>query len=134
MVKLASVFQRAAKYVTEIGQPAIIGIVEVRKKWYDGLPADLRRIVDEAAAIEATGINPQAIGINERARKAWIDAGGELISLPDEERTAMLKILASVGEDVSRARPELNAAYRTVIEAAQRTIGQEIFTKRTSRY
>jgi hypothetical protein len=46
----------------------------------------------------------------------------------------MLKILASVGEDVSRARPELNAAYRTVIEAAQRTIGQEIFTKRTSRY
>jgi hypothetical protein len=43
-----------------------------------------------------------------------------LISLPDEERTAMLKILPSVGEDLSRARPELNAAYRAVIEAAQR--------------
>jgi len=50
-----------------------------------------------------------------------------LISLPDEERTAMLKMLASVGEDVSRARPEQNTAYRTVIGAAQRAIRQEIF-------
>jgi hypothetical protein len=104
MVKLASVFQRAAKYVTETGKPAIFGIVVVSKKWYDGLPADLRPIVDDAAAIEATGINPLAITINERARQAWIDASGELISLPDEERTVILKILASVGEDVSRAR------------------------------
>ena len=39
-------FQDAAKYVTEIGQPAIFGIVEISKKWYDGLPADLQEIVD----------------------------------------------------------------------------------------
>jgi TRAP-type transport system periplasmic protein len=114
-------YQGAAKYVTETGQPAIFAIVEVSKKWYDALPADLRGIVDAAAASEAMAINPQAIKINERARLAWMEAGGELIGLPDEERAAMLKILASVGEDASRTRPALNAAYRTVMEAAQRT-------------
>jgi hypothetical protein len=31
----------------------------------------------------------------------------------------MLRILASVGEDVSSTRPKLNAAYRTVMEAAR---------------
>ena len=114
-------YQVAAKYVTETGQPAIFGIVEVSKRWYESLPADLRQVLDTAAASEAIAINPQAIAINDRARKAWLDSGGELISLADAERLAMLEMLASVGEDVSSARPELNAAYRTVVEAARRT-------------
>jgi TRAP-type C4-dicarboxylate transport system substrate-binding protein len=114
-------YRDAAKYVTEIGQPAIFGIVEISKKWYDSLPADLQQIVDKDAAAESAAINPQAIEINDRARKAWTDDGGELISLPGDERSAMLAMLASVGADVSRARPQLSAAYRTVTEAARRT-------------
>src|SRR5262249_2677235 len=75
-------FQNAAKYVTEIGQPAIFAIVEVSKKWYDSLPADLRQIVDRDAAAEAAVINPQTIAINDDARKGWVAGGGELIALP----------------------------------------------------
>ena len=74
-------YQQAAKYVTETGQPAIFGIAEVSKKWYDSLPTDLQQIVDKDAASESMAINPQAVEINDRARKAWIDGGGELISL-----------------------------------------------------
>ncbi len=114
-------YQSAAKYVTETGQPAIFGIVEVSKKWYDSLPADLQQIVDKEAAAQALVINPQAIAINEQARKAWVEGGGELISLPADEQSALLKILASVGADVSKTKPELNAAYQIVMAAAQRT-------------
>ena len=114
-------YQEAAKYVTETGQPAIFGIVEVSKKWYDSLPADLREIVDKNAASESVAINPQAIELNERARKTWTERGGELISLPPDEQSAMLQILASVGEDVSKNKPQLSAAYQVVTEAAQRT-------------
>jgi TRAP-type transport system periplasmic protein len=113
-------YQQAAKYVTETGQPAIFGIAEVSKKWYDSLPTDLQQIVDKYAASESMAINPQAVEINDRARKAWIDAGGELISLPADEQSAMLKTLASVGEDVSKIKPLLSAAYQVVTEAAQR--------------
>ena len=66
-------------------------------------------------------INPQAIDIINGARKDWMDNGGELISLPPEEQVSMLKTLASVGEDVSKAKPQLSAAYQVVTEAAQRT-------------
>jgi C4-dicarboxylate-binding protein DctP len=111
----------AAKSVTETGQPAIFAIIEISKKWYDSLPAELRQIVDKDAASEAVAINPQAIEINQRARKAWVDGGGELIRLPPDEQSAMLKTLASVGEDVSRTKPPLSAAYQVVTEAAQRT-------------
>jgi TRAP-type C4-dicarboxylate transport system substrate-binding protein len=113
-------YQVAAKYVTEIGQPGVFAIVEVSRKWYESLPADLKQIVDRDAASGVTAINPWAVDFNERARTSWVANGGELISLPPDEQSSMLKILASVGDEVSSTKPELSAAYKIVTDAAQR--------------
>src|ERR1700733_13343034 len=113
-------YQDAAKYVTETGQPAIFGIVEISKKWYDTLPPDLQQIVDQTAARETVAVNPQATEITENSRKVWTDTGGELISLPPDEQASLLKLLESVGSDVSKQKPLLNAAYQIVSAAAQR--------------
>jgi TRAP-type transport system periplasmic protein len=112
-------FQKAAKYVTEIDQPAIFGIAEISSKWYDSLPADLQTIVDRAAAAEATAIAPWVSEFNAKARHAWTDGGGELISLPADEQASLLKILANVGDEVAAAKPQLNAAYKIVTDAAK---------------
>jgi TRAP-type C4-dicarboxylate transport system substrate-binding protein len=114
-------YQDAAKYVTETGQPSIFIIVEISKKWYDSLPADLQQIVDRDAAKESVAINPFAVELNARVRQGWLDKGGELISLPAEEQSAMMETLASVGEDVAKSKPDLNAGYKGVVEAANRT-------------
>jgi len=113
-------YQDAAKYVTEIGQPAIFGIAEVSKKWYDELPADLRGVVDEAAASVSMTINPWIVEFNAKARQDWISAGGQLISLPAAEQSVMVNTLASVIADVSATKPELYAAYQIITAAAQR--------------
>ena len=112
-------YEKAARYVTETGQPAIFIIVEVSRKWFDALPADLQRMVENSAAANSVAINPQTVEINESARKAWINAGGELISLPADEQAAMLRTLAGVGEEVSKAKPQLRSAYQVVYAAAQ---------------
>jgi TRAP-type transport system periplasmic protein len=114
-------FQDAAKFVTETGQPTVFVIVEISKKWYDALPADLQKIVDTNADGGATAINPAAIEIVNNARKGWTDTGGELINLPPEEQAAMMKTLSGVGADVSKAKPALSEAYKIVTDAAQRT-------------
>ena len=114
-------FQDAAKYVTETGQPATFAIVEISKKWRESLPADVRQVVDRNAAAESAAIDPQAVAIIAKARQAWVDNGGELISLPADQQSAMLQILASVGEDVSKTKPPLAEAYRIVADAARRT-------------
>jgi TRAP-type C4-dicarboxylate transport system substrate-binding protein len=113
-------YVNAAKYVTEIGQPVIFGIVEISKKWYESLPADLQQIVDSDAASQSVAINPQAIEINDQARNTWTVSGGELISLSSDDQSALLKIVASVGDELSSTKPQLNAAYKVVTEAAQR--------------
>jgi TRAP-type C4-dicarboxylate transport system substrate-binding protein len=114
-------FGDAAKYVTETNQPAIFIILEVSQKWYDSLPKDLQEIVDRDGAAVSTAINPAALKMYREQRKAWVDGGGELISLPRDEQSAMMQTLASVGEDVSKAKPALHEAYQVVTDAAKRT-------------
>ncbi len=54
-------------------------------------------------------------------RKAWVANGGELISLPIDEQATMMKMLNSVGEDVSRKKSALYEAFEVLADAARRT-------------
>jgi TRAP-type C4-dicarboxylate transport system substrate-binding protein len=114
-------FQDAAKYVTETGQPAVFAIAEVSKSWYDSLPPDLQKIIDSDAAAQQAAIGPLATEIVNKARKGWTDSGGELISLPPDEEADLMKIFLTAGSEVSKTKPAIEAAYKIVTEAAQRT-------------
>ncbi|MGB7254843.1 MAG: TRAP transporter substrate-binding protein, partial [Xanthobacteraceae bacterium] len=114
-------FQDTAKYVTETGQPAVYAIVEISKTWYESLPSDLQKLIDDDAAKEQAALGPTAGDIVNKARKGWSDTGGELISLPADEQTEMMKTFASVGADVSKTKPLLDEAYQIVTAAAKRT-------------
>jgi len=114
-------FVDAAKYVTETNSPAIFIILAVSQKWYDSLPKDLQEIVDRDGAAVSKSIEPTAVKMYQEQRKAWTDAGGELISLPREEQAEMMRMLSSVGDDVSKTKPALREAYEIVTDAAKRT-------------
>jgi TRAP-type C4-dicarboxylate transport system substrate-binding protein len=113
-------FRDAAQYVTETGQPAVYVIAEISKSWYDSLPPDLQKIIDDDAAAQQAAIAPIATDIVEKARKGWTDVGGELISLPPDEQAEMMKTFASAVGEVTGPKPKLNEAYKIVSEAAQR--------------
>jgi TRAP-type transport system periplasmic protein len=114
-------FHDAAKYVTETNQPAIFIILEISQKWYDSLPKDLQAIIDRDGAAESIAINAPALKMYQDQRKGWVDAGGELISLPKDEQGEMMRMLSSVGDDVSKSKPALREAYEIVTAAANRT-------------
>jgi TRAP-type transport system periplasmic protein len=114
-------FQDAAKYVTELNQPPIFLIIEVSKRWFETLPKDLQDIIDRAGAAESVAINPFAAGLWQKARKSWVDSGGELISLPADEQASMMASLAGVGDNIAKTKPQLFEAYKLVTAAAQRT-------------
>jgi TRAP-type transport system periplasmic protein len=113
-------YQDAAKYVTETGQPWINVIAVLSKKWVDGLPGDLQKIVRDDAAAVSTQIVPVVAGFFAAQRKAWTDTGGELISLPEAEQDAMLARIAGIGNDLSKDKPDLNKTVKLVFESAAR--------------
>jgi TRAP-type transport system periplasmic protein len=114
-------FNDAAKYVTETGQPAVFVAVEINKSWYQSLPEDLQKVIDDDAAAGQAAIGPLAGEIVGKARKGWTDTGGELISLPAGEQADMMKTFLAADADVAKAKPELDAAYKIVTDGAQRT-------------
>jgi TRAP-type C4-dicarboxylate transport system substrate-binding protein len=113
-------FNDAAKYVTMTNQPAIFLIAEVSQKWYDSLPKDLQQIVDNDGFTQSVAIDPIATAFRKKAETVWTGGGGESIELPPDEQSSMMKTLLSVGADVSKSKPGLEAAYKVVTDAAVR--------------
>ncbi len=73
------------------------------------------------AVRSSLAINPLALKMYNEQRKAWMAAGGELISLPQNEQAEMMHTISGVGDDISKNKPELRDAYQVVTQAAQRT-------------
>jgi TRAP-type C4-dicarboxylate transport system substrate-binding protein len=113
-------FRDAAQYVTETGQPAVYVIAEINKAWYESLPPDLQKLIDDDGAAQQAAIAPLASEIVEKSRKGWTDQGGELISLPPTEQAEMMKMFSSAVADVTKPKPALDEAYKIVSDAAQR--------------
>src|SRR5271155_2755890 len=109
-----------AKYVVEIGQPFVNTISVFSKRWVEGLPADLQKIVRDDAAKVSTEIVPFVNEFFDAQRKVWKDSGGDLSTLAAADQEAMMARISSVAGDLSVSKPELKAAVRIVIESAAR--------------
>jgi TRAP-type C4-dicarboxylate transport system substrate-binding protein len=108
----------AAKYVTETDQPYVSSITVLSKKWVDGLPPDLQKIVRDDAAKVTTDIVPFVDQFFDQQRQVWKDSGGTVAHLPADDQAAMLAKISSIGEDLSATKPDLNAAVKTVFATA----------------
>ncbi len=110
----------AAKYITATGQPFIFSMAFLSKKWFDALPADLQKILNDDALKAAAEVNPWAVDFYNSEAAVW-KQHGEIIDLPPDEQAEFIKTVASVGADIAGRNPELKAAYDVFVAAAQRT-------------
>jgi TRAP-type transport system periplasmic protein len=108
----------AAKYVTETDQPYVTSIAVLSKKWVDGLPPDLQKIVHDDAAKMSNDIVPFVIQFFDAQRKIWLDSGGQANRLPPADQAALIAKVSSIGVDLSASKPDLNAAVKTVFAEA----------------
>ena len=60
-------FDDAAKYITMTNQPTIFVVAEVNKKWYELLPPDLQKIIDDDGAAQSVAINATADDLRKKA-------------------------------------------------------------------
>jgi TRAP-type C4-dicarboxylate transport system substrate-binding protein len=111
----------AAKYITETNQRYIFSVAEISKKWFATLPPDLQKIIVDNGARLATEVSPWGVDFYTNERKTWTDHGGELISLPPQEQAALMELLGSIGDDLSKDKPGLRKAYETLVAAVKRT-------------
>ena len=108
----------AAKYVVATGQPYVTSIAVLSKKWVDGLPPDLQKIVREDGLKVSKDIVPFIYQFYDAQAKLWLEQGGSLTTLPADDQAAMMAKISSIGEDMSKDKPALNAAVKIVAASA----------------
>jgi TRAP-type C4-dicarboxylate transport system substrate-binding protein len=113
-------YQDAAKYITEIDQPYVSDIAVMNKKWLEALPEDLQTVVRGDAVAVSKEIVPFLYDFIAAQHKEWTDKGGELIKLQTDEQAALNARISSIGDDLSKDKPELNKAVNLVVESAVR--------------
>jgi C4-dicarboxylate-binding protein DctP len=111
-------FNQVGQVLTQTNDTMILSAGLVSKAWLDKLPADLQKVVlDAGIALQAR--TTEFSDTSEQAMvKRWIAEGGELISLPDTDLAKIRSSLASVGQDVTKDDPALNAFYKKVQSTA----------------
>jgi TRAP-type C4-dicarboxylate transport system substrate-binding protein len=113
-------YQDAARYVVDIDQPFISSIIEMSRKWLDGLPPDLQKIVRDDAESVSRELVPFVKDFYAKQQQLWTERGGELARLPEADNAALTAKISSVGFDLSKSKPDLNKAVATVFESAKR--------------
>ena len=111
-------YQDAARYVVDIDQPYISSIIEMSRKWLDGLPPDLQKIVRDDAESVSRELVPFVKDFYAKQQQLWTEHGGELARLPEADNAALTAKISSIGFDLSKSKPDLNKAVATVFESA----------------
>ena len=109
-----------AKNVTETDQPYVTSIAVLSKKWVDGLAPDLQKIVRDDAAKVSVDIVPFVDQFFDAQREIWKKSGGNVVRLPPADQAEMLAKISSIADDLSKSKPELNAAMKSVFAAADK--------------
>jgi TRAP-type C4-dicarboxylate transport system substrate-binding protein len=113
-------FNQVAKTLTVTNDTLILSAGLVSKVWLNKLPADLQRIVIE----EGNKLQARTTAFSDTSEMAmiekWKKGGGELVTLPASDQKALLTMLKSVGEDVTKSSSSLNAFYRRVHETGKK--------------
>ena len=111
----------AAKYFTETDFNYAVSAFVFSKQWLAKLSPDLRKIVTDDALKVGDTMHPWVVAFYNSQRQAWINAGGQVLRLPDDERARTMKELSAVSAEVVEATPALKSLYAVTLAAANRT-------------
>jgi TRAP-type transport system periplasmic protein len=110
-----------AKYITETDLSYAISTFVLSKIWFDGLPPDLQKIVNDDAVRIGDEMHPWVVDFYKSQRKVWADAGGQVLQITDEERAKTLTSMVEVASRVANSKPQVKAMFDIVAAAAKRT-------------
>jgi TRAP-type C4-dicarboxylate transport system substrate-binding protein len=110
--------QNVGKTLTQTDDTLIISFGAISKRWLDGLPPDLSKIViDEGRKLQSWFVQAGIDEDREQSQK-WKERGGEIVSLPADEQKKLQDMLKPVGGTVTQSDPSVKAFYEKVLSIA----------------
>lgn len=108
-----------AKYVTALEFQQIVSVAVVNEAWFQGQSPAVQQAIREAGREAETAVLPWGIANVGRANQAWLDSGGEIISLSAAEQSEMMTRFSEIGGKVLSADPSVWAEYEHLMEVVE---------------
>jgi TRAP-type C4-dicarboxylate transport system substrate-binding protein len=115
-------YHDSARYMTETSHSYIVSSAFVSKRWFDGLPDDLRAAVMKTAKQAEEETLPWGREFLAAQRKVWVEKGGELIAFSAAEQKELMAKMAPIGDDIVKGKPELKPLWDMLNAAARRSL------------
>lgn len=103
-----------AKYVTDLNFSHIVSVTLVNEAWFQSQPEEVRTAILEAGRAAEMAVFPWGVENVEKANAIWLENGGEILSLSDEEQEKMETLFLEVGEAEIADEPEVMAEYERI--------------------
>lgn len=100
-----------AKYVTDLSFSQIVSINVINETWFQSQPEEVRNAIREAGRAAEEAVLQWGIDNLERSNGAWVENGGEILALSEEDRARMLSVFREVGERILTEDPEVAEEY-----------------------
>lgn len=100
-----------AKYVTDLSFSQIVSVNVVNETWFQSQPEDVRKAIIESGRAAEKAVLQWGIDNVERSNASWIENGGEILKLSDEDQERMMSVFREVGERILTEDADLAEEY-----------------------
>lgn len=108
-----------AKHVTDLNFSQLVSITLVNENWFQSQMPEVQEAIRAAGRAAEEMVFPWGVDNVERANTVWLENGGEIHSLPEEEQASLLETFAEVGADVIADQSEVLAEYQRILDVLE---------------
>lgn len=100
-------FYDSAKHVTDLKFSQLVSVTLVNEIWFQSQSQEIQEAILASGRAAEETVFPWGVANVERANAAWVEAGGEIHTLPEAEQTALMDSFAKIGAKVIADKPEV---------------------------
>jgi len=109
-------FHDTVRHVTDLNFSHLVSMTLVNEPWFQSQGAEVREAIRLAGCAAEEAVFDWGVANVERANGAWLENGGEIHRLSDEEHADMMARFAEVGEAAISGQPDVLAEYERILD------------------
>lgn len=121
IVMFPSKFYTVAKHVTLTATAHITCAQFLSTAWLKSLPEDLREMVIQSGRDVSPLVGKWGEDMTRAAEKSWVEAGGTVHRLPEDEQKELIERVSRIGDEVLGADQRTSEVYALLKEAVAAT-------------
>ncbi|MBD3623976.1 MAG: TRAP transporter substrate-binding protein [Rhodobacteraceae bacterium] len=108
-------FYDTAKHVTEFDMNQIVSVTLVNEAWFQSQSDEVKAAIIEAGRVAEATVFPWGVENVGRARDVWLENGGEIHTLSDEDQATLIATFAEVADEVIGDAPDVIAVRDAIM-------------------